>query len=60
MNEELEKHEIYVDIVNELVADDTHYITSVATVQTDDGDGINSIQIRLAQREAEEDEEYGE
>lgn len=50
MDKEMERHEIYVDIVNDLIADDSLYITGVATVESEDYDGIDRINIRLSER----------
>lgn len=50
MDKEMERHEIYVDIVNDLIADENLYITGVATVESEDYDGIDRINIRLSER----------
>ena len=50
MDNEMERHEVYVDIVNDLIADENLYITGVATVQSEDYDVIDRINIRLSER----------
>lgn len=50
MDNEMERHEVYVDIVNDLIADENLYITGVATVESEDYDGIDRINIRLSER----------
>lgn len=50
MDNEMERHEVYVDIVNDLIADENLYITGVATVESEDYDGIEQINIRLSER----------
>ena len=50
MDNEMERHEVYVDIVNDLIADDSLYITGVATVESEDYDGISRINILLSER----------
>lgn len=50
MDNEMERHEIYVDIVNDLIADENLYITGVTTVESEDYDGINRINILLSER----------
>ena len=50
MDNEMERHEIYVDIVNDLIADENLYITGVATVESEDYDGISRINILLSER----------
>lgn len=50
MDNEMERHEVYVDIVNDLIADENLYITGVATVESDDYDGISRINILLSER----------
>lgn len=50
MDNEMERHEIYVDIVNDLIADENLYITGVATVESEDYDGISRINILMSER----------
>lgn len=50
MDNEMERHEVFVDIVNDLIADDDLYITGVNTVESDDYDGIERINILLSER----------
>ena len=50
MDNEMERHELYVDIVNDLIADENLYITGVATVESEDHCGIEQINIRLSER----------
>lgn len=50
MDNEMERHEVYVDIVNDLIADENLYITGVATVESEDYDGISRINILLSER----------
>lgn len=50
MDNEMERHEVYVDIVNDLIADENLYITGVATVESEDHYGIEQINIRLSER----------
>lgn len=50
MDNEMERHEVFVDIVNDLIADDNLYITGVATVESEDYDGISRINILLSER----------
>ena len=50
MDNEMERHEVYVYIVNDLIADENLYITGVATVESEDYDGIDRINIRLSER----------
>ena len=50
MDNEMERHEVYVDIVNDLIADENLYITGVATVESEDHYGIERINIRLSER----------
>ena len=50
MDNEMERHEVFVDIVNSLIADENLYITGVATVESEDYDGIEQINIRLSER----------
>ena len=58
MDKEIEDHEVYVDVVNDLMdRTDEHYIIGVTTVQSEDYDGIQSIQIRLAQLPSEGDDQ---
>lgn len=49
-NEDYENHEVYVDIVNDLIGDDSRYITGVSTTQHDIDEDINLIQIKVASR----------
>lgn len=53
MNEQ-EVHEVYVDKVNELMADDNRIIVGLATNQYDIDDDISSITIQLAPRDGDE------
>lgn len=50
MDNEMERHEVFVDIVNSLIADDNLYITGVNTVESEDYDGISRINILLSER----------
>ena len=50
MDNEMERHEVFVDIVNDLIADENLYITGVATVESEDHHGIEQINIRLSER----------
>jgi len=50
MDNEMERHEVYVDIVNDLIADENLCITGVATVESEDYDGISRINILLSER----------
>lgn len=50
MDNEIERHEVFVDIVNELIADENLYITGVITVESEDYDGISRINILLSER----------
>lgn len=50
MDNEMERHEVFVDIVNDLIADENLYITGVATVESEDYDGISRINILLSER----------
>ena len=50
MDNEMERHEVYVDIINDLIADENLYITGVATVESEDYDGISRINILLSER----------
>lgn len=50
MDNEMERHEVYVDIVNSLIADEDLYITGVNTVESEDYDGIDRINILLSER----------
>ena len=50
MDNEMERHETYVDIVNDLIADENLYITGVATVESEDYDGISRINILMSER----------
>ena len=50
MDNEMERHEVFVDIVNDLIADENLYITGVATVESEDYDGISQINILLSER----------
>lgn len=50
MDNEMERHEVYVDIVNDLISDENLYITGVATVESEDHYGIEQINIRLSER----------
>lgn len=51
---EHEIHEIYVDKVNELLADDRRIIVGLSTNQYDIEDDISSITIKLAPRYGDE------
>ena len=51
---EHEIHEIYVDKVNELLADDKRIIVGLSTNQYDIEDDISSITIQLAPRDGDE------
>lgn len=50
MDNEMERHEVFVDIVNSLIADEDLYITGVNTVESEDYDGISRINILLSER----------
>lgn len=50
MDNEMERHEVFVDIVNDLIADENLYITGVNTVESEDYDGIERISILLSER----------
>ena len=50
MDNEMERHEVFVDIVSSLIADDNLYITGVNTVESEDYDGISRINILLSER----------
>ena len=50
MDNEMERHEVFVDIVNSLIADEDLYITGVSTVESEDYDGIGRINILLSER----------
>ena len=51
---EHEIHEIYVDKINELLADDRRIIVGLSTNQYDIEDDISSITIKLAPRYGDE------
>lgn len=51
---EHEIHEIYVDKINELLADDRRIIVGLSTNQYDIEDDISSITIKLAPRDGDE------
>ena len=50
MDKEMERHEVFVDIVNDLITDENLYITGVTTVESEDHYGIERINIRLSER----------